>query len=60
MRLYDEAKVTDKSDVLKKIKARDRRCDRCPPNRGENTNRKPKPDKYKNHRGKTWCDRHDG
>ncbi len=39
MRIIEEFRTTDNSRVYRMYKRRyDLRCDRCPPNRGENSN----------------------
>lgn len=46
----DEAFTTDNSSVYRKLRRRLLRCSFCRPNRGENANRVPRTDRYKNGR----------
>ena len=50
MRLGDIARTTADSGTLRKIARREWRCDRCPANRRENANRRPRQDRYKDRR----------
>ncbi len=41
---------TSDSSVYRKLRRRLQHCSICPPNRGENANRSPRTDRYKNKR----------
>jgi hypothetical protein len=44
--------TTDKKKRRKKVADEEGKCDRCPPHDGENRRKRPRPDKYKDHRRK--------
>lgn len=46
----DEEYTTSSSSVYRKLRRRLLGCSICPPNRGENANRSPRTDRYKNRR----------
>ena len=50
MKPSTEARRTSNRTVYNRLQRRRLNCSHCPPNRGENAKRQPRPDSYKSHR----------